>query len=298
MFLRVVKHRDTSIRSIEAPDDDTVSYAEIAAVGAGEPRLIQKAQLESELQRLARAQRRHANNQNALKVAQQQARAATTAAEQTIRDIDAAAIRLIPTSGDAFRMTVDGTTFTSRREAGDHLIACLRDARARIPAGTCQTRTVGMIGGFQLAADLAHDGREDSIVLRLADLPGGVVRLDHHKLPGGIGLVTRLENRLSGLDKLRLEQRAVIDRQRHEITRAQSAIGTPFPQQGALLATKRALDALITELRDKNAAPATTASGPAGAAGPRGRPGPKRSGPHPPARGPGRRQPVPASPGC
>ena len=137
VFLRVIKHRDTSVRSIEAPDDDTVSYAEIAAVGAGEPRLIQKAQLESELQQLARTQRRHLNNQNALKVAEQQARASITAAEQTIRDIDAAAGRVIPTAGDAFSMTVDGTTFTARREAGDHLIACLRDARARVPAGEC-----------------------------------------------------------------------------------------------------------------------------------------------------------------
>ena len=91
VFLRVIKHRDTSVRSIEAPGEDTVSYAEIAAVGAGEPRLIQKAQLESEVQQLARAQRRHLNNQNALKVAEQQARASIAAAEQTIRDIDAAA---------------------------------------------------------------------------------------------------------------------------------------------------------------------------------------------------------------
>ena len=139
VFLRVIKHRDTSIRSIEAPGDDTVSYAEIAAVGAGEPRLIQKAQLESELQQLARAQRRHLNNQNALKVAEQQARASVTAAEQTIRDVDAAAARLIPTAGDAFSMTVDATAFTARREAGDRLISCLRDARARVPAGECHT---------------------------------------------------------------------------------------------------------------------------------------------------------------
>ena len=103
--------------------------------------------------------------------------------------------------------------------------------------------------------------------MRLADLPGGAVRLDHRKLPGGIGLVTRLENRLTGLDKLRLEQQAVLDRQRQEIIRAQSAIGAPFPQQAALMATKEALDALITELRgdkdEKNADPATTATGPA-----------------------------------
>ena len=252
VWLRIIKHRDTSVRSIEAPDDDTHSYAEVAAVGAGEPRLIQKAQLESELQQLARAQRRHANNQNALKVAAQQARTAITAAEQTIRDIDAAAGRVVPTSGDAFSMTVDGTVFTSRRDAGDHLITHLRGARARVPAGTCETRIVGTIGGFQLAADLAHDGREDDIVLRLEQLPGGVVRLDHRKLPSGIGLVTRLENRLSGLHKLRAEQQAVIERQRQEITRAQSAIGTPFPQQDALLDTKNALDALVAELQDKD----------------------------------------------
>ena len=83
--------------------------------------------------------------------------------------------------------------------------------------------------------------------------------------------MTRLENRLSGLDKLRLEQQAVIDRQRQEITRAQSAIGAPFPQQDALLATKKALDALVTELRGdkddkdgKKADPATTAAESAG----------------------------------
>ena len=85
--------------------------------------------------------------------------------------------------------------------------------------------------------------------MRLADLPGGVVRLDHRKLPGGIGLVTRLENRLTGLDKLRLDQQAVLDRQGQEIIRAQAAIGAPFPQQAALTAAKKALDALITELR-------------------------------------------------
>jgi len=250
VFLRVVKHRDTTVRSIDAPGDDTVSYAEIAAVGAGEPRLIQKAQLESELQQLARAHRRHVNNQNALKVAGQQARAAITAAEQTIRDIDAAAGRIIPTSGDDFRMTIDGTAFTARRDAGDHLTSCLRAARARIPVGTCQTSTIGTLGGFQLTADLAHDGREHTIVLRLEQLPGAVLQLDHRKLLPGIGLVTRLENKLSGLDKLRLEQHAIIDRQSQELTRAQSAIGAPFPQQDALLATQRALDDLIAELRD------------------------------------------------
>ncbi|MDQ2875672.1 MAG: hypothetical protein M3Y33_13120, partial [Actinomycetota bacterium] len=252
VFLHVIKHRDPTVRSIEAPGDDTVGYAAVAAVGAGEPRLVQKAQLESELHQLSRAQRRHANNQNALKVAEQQALAAVTAAEKTMGDIDAAAARLIPTSGDAFRMTVDGTAHISRREAGEHLISHLRAARARLDAGAVETRTAGTIGGFQLAATLARDGRDDNIVLRLTGLPGGILGLDHRELPAGIGLVTRLENRLSGLDKLRLEQQSVIDRQRPEATRAQSAIGAPYPQQDALVAAKNALDALVTELRDDN----------------------------------------------
>jgi hypothetical protein len=249
VFLHVIKHRDPSVRSIEAPGDDTVSYAEIAAVGAGEPRLIRKAQLESEVQQLARAHRRHLNNQNALKVAEQQARAAVTAAEQTIRDIDQAAGRVIPTVGDAFSMTVGGTRFTARREAGDHLITCLREARARVPAGECHTAAIGTIGGFQITADLAHDNRENTIVVRLAGLPGGVVNLSHRKLPAGIGLVTRLENRLTGLDELRLQQQAIIGRQRQEITRAQAAIGIPFPQHEALATARKALDDLVEELR-------------------------------------------------
>jgi N12 class adenine-specific DNA methylase/predicted ABC-type ATPase len=250
VFLRAIKHRDPALRTIEAPADDQVSYAEIAAVGAGEPRLLQKAQLESEVHQLARAQRRHFNNQNALKVAEQQARAAVTAAEQMLADIDTAGPLVIPTAGDAFAMTVGAIPFSARREAGEALTGFLRTARREVPEGECRTVTAGAIGGFTLLADLARDGREHTITLRLDGLPGGLIPLDHRKLPPGIGLVTRLENRLTSLDSLRTENEAILTRQRQEITRTQSAIGAPFPQQDTLDIARRNLDSLIAELRD------------------------------------------------
>src|SRR5205823_1204295 len=119
--------------------DDQVGYAQIAAVAAGEPRLLEKAQLESQLQQLARSQRRHANNQNALKVAEQQSRAAIATAEKAIADIDTAAAKVIPTAGDDFEMIIDGARFDARHDAGDRLIRYLRDAQARVPAGSRQT---------------------------------------------------------------------------------------------------------------------------------------------------------------
>ena len=84
--------------------------------------------------------------------------------------------------------------------------------------------------------------------------------------------MTRLENRLTGLGKLREEEQAAIGRQSQEVARAQAAIGAPFPQQEALQETKKELDALIEELRtdkdDEDDKQATDATAAAAAAGP------------------------------
>ena len=275
VFLRIMKRRDPRVLSVEVPVEDQVSYAAMSAISAGEPRLIKKAELEGQVWQLVRAQRRHGNNQNALKVAERQARAAIAAAEQTIRDIDAAEPRIVSTAGDAFAMTIEGRRFSNRREAGDRLIAWLRESRARVPLSgkNSETRAVGRIGGFEITAELlTGEWRERTMILRLAGLPGGAVELDHRNLPAGIGVVTRLENRLTGLGKLREDEQAAIERQNQEVARAQAAIGAPFPQQEALEETKKELDALIEELRtdndDKEDKQAKDAADGAAAAGP------------------------------
>jgi N12 class adenine-specific DNA methylase len=294
IFLRAVKHPDPNVRSIEAPPDDEVSYAQISAIGAGEPRLMLKAELTSKLQQLARRQRRHANSQNALKVSRQQAYAAVAAAEQAIRDVDAAAARAVPVSGSEFCMTVDGTLHEDRAGAGDHLRSFLKDTQAHLPAWGRQTAAVGMLGGLEVTAALYRDTRSEDIVLTVGDLPGTAIPLNHADLPTGRGLLTRLVNKITGLDALRADLQDRIVKQQQEAARAEAAIGAPFPQQQELLDTKKALDALIADLsksRQPDAAGQAPASG--AAAVPGGPAAPGRTGA---AQVPGKPVPEPASP--
>ena len=263
VFLRVIKHRDPTVLTVDVPGDDQVTFAAMTAIAAREPRLFQKAELESKVQQLAQAQRRHFNEQNALKVARQQARALLAAAGQGIRDIDEAAPRVTDTSGDNFAMTVDGRRHSARREAGDHMLSFLQATRRRLPGGSDTPVPAGRLGGFPLAVTLAPDRLKDDITLILQGLPGGELRLDHREMPAAVGLVTRLENRLGGLAKLRRDHEETIARQTKEAERAQAALGAPFPHEEALAAARAALDALVEELRTDNNSQEGTADQPA-----------------------------------
>jgi hypothetical protein len=81
---------------------------------------------------------------------------------------------------------------------------------------------------------------------------------------GGHGIITRLENRVTGLDKTLAELKAHQQGTAEELTRAQAAVGTPFKHAQALLAA-RADRAMVTR---QIAANAEASTGQAGAVSP------------------------------
>ncbi|GAA2148758.1 hypothetical protein [Actinomadura napierensis] len=275
-FLAHLKRRDPTVRTIEVPDEDTVGYAEIAALAAGDMRLVEKNKLEQELKSLVRGQRAHARKQNGLKMSIRQAEHGIGHSQKAIVDIDRAIAQRQPTAGDAFTMTLAGVRHTKRTDAGAHLRTVLSKAMDATPRGRQSRVEIGTLGGFPIEANLDRDRRPTTILLTLKGVHGGEIGLNHKTVPGGTGLIRQLENRLSNLETERQWHERNIPACRLEIERAQPLLGESFPHQDRLNEVRTRLSDLQRQLTTPDpdpagnhaadpqapAAPAPTAEGP------------------------------------
>ncbi len=265
-FIAQMMRGDLDVRSAEDIGEFALSAQEVKALATGDPRLLQRAQAESELARLERLERAWRRNKDTLARNIDQAERRIPRLENTIVEIAAAIARRQPTSGKAFRMTVDGRTFDSRPDAGTRLQAAIaRELAARGPSGQRYAGDVASLGGFSVTLTIRPTDFGPEVYLDLADVPDGSVRLDQRDLQqtSPVGLVTRLENRLTGLEQLQDRTQADLDRARSELDRARDALGQPFTHTDALAAARAHLDQLTRELEEQaTPAPEPTSSPP------------------------------------
>jgi len=188
-------HGRLDAREIGDIGDAALSFSEVKALATGNPLLMDKAEADTDLARLRRAERAHARNQDAL-------RHAVTRHEQDIarltrltEDIADAIGRRQDTRGEKFTMTIDGRRHVKRAEAGQHLKDLLQNEA--VVAGAVQLRTMrpGHLGGFPVTAHIAASLGQASVTIALDGAPGTDVRLSVRDLPDAdpAGLVGRLE---------------------------------------------------------------------------------------------------------
>jgi len=108
------------------------------------------------------------------------------------------------------------------------------------------------------------DGRP-AVVVRLEGVPESELRLSPWELAEA-SVVSRLEHRLAGLERLRDEATRRLERAREELARAQSLVGKPFLQAERLAAARERVRAITEELErmasGAREAPTKAATGP------------------------------------
>jgi hypothetical protein len=114
----------TPVRSAEDVDETALSYAEIKALATGNPLIIEKCQLEMDVGRLKILHASHQNQRYSLedKILEEYPREIkrlTERIEKYAKDI--ATVAKHPADKDNFPpMTVGGTDYTDKKEAGKH----------------------------------------------------------------------------------------------------------------------------------------------------------------------------------
>ena len=243
-------------RTIRIPDDD-LSTAEIMAAASGDPRLLELAQLQGNRARLELVRSDWGRAQTTLAYRARDARTEITRLEKTIQMItDALPVRR-DTRGQAFAMTVEGTRHAKRPAAAAALTRLITGHAGVLDGRQPVTWGIGEIGGFGLTLEIRPDAYwGPPIRLHLNGIPdhGDPVGIYPGELGQGkplTGLVTRLENRIAGLEDAQAGATARIGELRAEADAADAETGGTFPQQDELDQVRTRLEVLEKELFSK-----------------------------------------------
>jgi hypothetical protein len=232
-FIAQVMSGDMTIRRLEDLDSAALTYAEVKAIASGNPLVIEKAQVDAELMRLTRLRSAHAEEQyrirRNLRHAHEDAGTFTTRLTNLRQDITTRQ----DTSGDNFRIEIDGQSLDNRGVAGELLIRRAEKLKERFGDDVRVGRFAGfdlfIRAGFNNAAELVLRGR-NSYAARITDTAHGTIRSLEATVQGFEERAAKLETEIVDGHKRAKELEGKIgapfehEKRYQELTRRQSEI--------------------------------------------------------------------------
>jgi N12 class adenine-specific DNA methylase len=246
-FIAQVMRGRLDVREIEDIGDSALSYSEVKALATGNPLLLDQAQAQAEVTRLERLERAHHRSHDSLRWTVRETEKRIEYLAARAEAAQAAIGRRVDTHGDKFAITLDGNRFVERPPAADHLRAVL-DAQmhSRQPNGS--VTDIGQIGGFTITSTLHRDHKGVvTLTLALTDVPASEFTLSATEVAGA-ALITRLENKLTGLETVHSHARTDIDRLDTEVEQARTQLDEPFRQHEQLTAARARLDDINAQI--------------------------------------------------
>ena len=242
-FISQIMTSKSPVRSCEDADETTLSYAEVKALCAGDPRIREKMDLDVQVAKLRLLKSSHQSQKYQLEdrllqyypreIAETKAAISGCEADTKTRDAHPA-----PVDGFA-GIELQGQNYDERVAAGEALMQILPTIMDTEPVH------VGSFRGFDVEVSLEQFGKH---VLTLKGT------LEYHVELGADarGNVTRIENALSALDKkLGALHTRLSDLQR-QVENAREELEKPFPQEDELREKSARLVELNAELDMEN----------------------------------------------
>ncbi len=251
-FIAQMQRGSLDVREMEDVGDAALSFAEVKALAAGNPYLLEKAKADTDLNRLERLDRAHHRNQAGLAA---QITSLGNDIEQTTGFIarwEEARKARTESRGDAFAINLGGDELTKRADAYQPLEDAARALRDTRPFVEGKRVVLGQLGGHDVIAETARETRSGSWyqVVRIGfDWPRGTTSYLPTDLGDGAGrgILRSLENRLDALDTQIDAGHTRIANMERERGRARAAVGKPFPQADKLV-TARERSQLLGEI--------------------------------------------------
>jgi len=243
-FIAQVMTGESGLRRIEDVDGAALTYAEVKAIASGNPMVIEKAGIDTEVARLTRLRSQHAETQYKLRYQFRHLTDEIPRFEKRLADVQKDMSTRLDTSGDKFVIEIEGQEIRDRGIAGELLLR-----RAERMRGTGGERSIGRFAGFQLfVADNYMRGPE--IIVKGASTHTAKIAST------ALGTIRSLECTVQNLDESAAAlTRNIADTQKR-LTDLQEQVDTPFEYADKLASmTKRQQQ--ITEALDlnKNQAP-------------------------------------------
>lgn len=243
-FVGQIMTSKSPVRSMTDLDNSVLEAATAKAIACGNPKLIEKVNLEKEVDSLKIAKATHTQTRYSMqdlvmKKIPSQIETTQEALRNQLNDMRIYnANKFDSTDKSAFHITVAGKEYTDKAEGGQALIDT-----AKKEMFTHNGMIIGEFKGFPIKVNYDFMRREATLSLvgkasHNADLstdPHGMIsRLDNQLERIAVEIIPRLENHLDELDK--------------ELQHAQEELDKPFPKEEELVAKQKRLDELNEEL--------------------------------------------------
>ena len=242
-FISQIMTSKSPVRSCEDVDETTLSFAEIKALCAGDPRIREKMDLDVQVAKLRLLKSSFQSQKYTLEdnlaryfpreIAETKERIAALESDIQTRDAH-------PVPADSFvGIELDGVRYTERIAAGEALLNLLLTVQDMEPVH------VGKFRGFDVEISLAEFGKY-SLALKGAT---------EHRIDLGsdaLGNVLRIENTLTALDKKLDTNRSRLEDLERQTENARAELEKPLPQEAELAEKSARLIELNAELDMEN----------------------------------------------
>lgn len=239
-FIAQVTRGDLPDRDVDDIGDQALSFAEVKALATGDPLVLEKAAVDTEVARLARLERAHHDDQRRLRRALDSVTQRAEKAEHRAADLNAVIGRVTDTRGERFTMTIEGRTHTKRVGAGEHLQLLLQQRLDQTPPETSgPAGQIGNLGGLTVHAQ-ATTSIEDEVRVTIPD-----VHIEARFLANDLSrsdpsnLITRLERHLHRLPDTIADLNKEATAARAEANRAGARIDAPWDRAEELANLRR-----------------------------------------------------------
>nr|WP_242869099.1 SNF2-related protein [Ruthenibacterium lactatiformans] len=223
-FISQIMTSKSPVRSCDDIDETALSYAEIKALCAGDPRIKEKMDLDIEVSRLKLLKANHQSQQyrledNLLKYFPEQIEQNKGYIAGFEKDMATLAAHQ-PPEGEFAGMLIRGDTLTDKDNAGAAILEACKEIK-----GT-EAIEIGTYRGFTMS--LSFEGFHHQLTLK------GAMSYKVELGPDARGNLIRIDNALAGMPERLNAVRAQLDNLYQQQSAARAELGKPFPQEAEL----------------------------------------------------------------
>lgn len=241
-FISQIMTSKTPMRTMEDIDEKALSYGEIKALATGNPKILEKTTLDSEVAKLNILKQSFMSQKYEL-----QDKITKSYPQQIVKldekigameyDIVSLQNQLNNNSDNFSTMTLNNITYTEKEDAGKKLLECCQSIKS------FEETLIGEYKGFKMS--LYFDSFNKLFTLKLKNKYSYSVDLGTDIY----GNITRINNRLEQIEKDLPNERNLLDNIKHQLETAKIEVQKEFPQEQELQKKQKRLDELNIELR-------------------------------------------------
>lgn len=241
-FISQIMTSKTPARTMEDIDDKALTYGEIKALATGNPKILEKTSLDTDVAKLKLLKQEFMNQKYSLQdkiikyFPEEIARL-----NNKIGAMEEDTIKLqeyTRPNADGFSpMKINGITYTEKQEAGKRLLQSINDLKSM------ETREIGEYRGFTM--EISFDSITRNIRLKLKNKFSYSIDLG----VDSIGNITRINNCLENIAKDIPHERDLLDNTYFQLENAKQESQKEFPKEQELQEKLRKLEEINAELK-------------------------------------------------